>query len=412
MINVYTDAYRLSQKELYKRTVREIINYLQNQMSDNGGGFYSAEDADSEGVEGKFYVWTADEIRKILRDDANKFIELFNIKDNGNYFSETGEYNNSLNIPHLKTVDILTEKDYEFIERCRKKLHNARQERVRPLKDDKILTDWNGMLLAALAKAGFVFNNDEYINLAKSCADFLTGNLYNKSENKLYHRYRKGEIGIEGMLDDYVFLSSGLIELYFATGDIKYFEKALMFTDYAIKLFFDEEQGGFYKTASTAELILTRKKEIYDGAMPSANSVMLMNLAKLYSLTGNEQYKSIADLTIRYFAEKIQEYPAGYTAFMQALFFSFHGTPEIILVGNKTKENYQRFLDIIRKHKRFGTVLMYLDNEREISKYADWTSGIPIDNKKSKVIFCENFVCHEPIENPEELKKLLLKSLN
>ncbi len=410
LINAYTSAFKLSNNELYKKVVFEIVDYLQNEMSDESGGFYSAEDADSEGVEGKFYVWTADEIRDILAGDAEKFIEIFNVKDDGNFFSEIGEYNNSLNILHLQKIDVLNSDVYDFIEKCRKILYKARKKRIHPLKDDKILTDWNGYLIAAFAKSGFVFKDDKFIESAKSCADFLYENLYEKSSKKLYHRYRKGETGIEGMLDDYAFFSHGLLELYFTTGDIQYLEQAIELSDRAIELFYDNANGGFFRTSSDAELVLVRQKESYDGAMPSANSIMLSVLYKLYALTSNERYLVIIDKTIGTFAEKIQQYPGGYTAFAGALFYRFIGSAEIVLVGDKSKENYYEFLDVIRKSDKPNIVLIYLEKNREIEKYAKWTEAIQTDDNKCLAYYCENFACNLPVDEPEKLSEILKSS--
>jgi len=250
---VFSEAWQMTQNPLFKQTANEIAEYLNRKMRSKNGGFYSAEDADSEGEEGKFYVWKTSEIRELLPTaKAELAIEVFNLKDEGNYQDESTGRRTGKNIPHLKKSlaeladerDISEQKLADELEEIRKKLLAERQKRVHPLLDDKILTDWNGLVIAALAKAGRTFSNEQYTEQAKNCCQFIASQMFTDN-NQLKHRYRNGDLAIDAHADDYTFLMWGLIELYNATFESTYLKKAIELQEQFIDNFWDVESGGF-----------------------------------------------------------------------------------------------------------------------------------------------------------------------
>ena len=317
----YIEAYQATGKEEYKKTAQGIFTYVLRDMTDKDGGFYSAEDADSEGEEGRFYQWTTEEIHKTLsKEDAKFIIKVFNLEEEGNFTDEATGIRNGRNILYLKRP--LAEMAADFnateaelknrIEAARHRLFISRGQRIRPQMDDKILTDWNGLMIAALAKGGRAFNEPEYIEAAKRAAGFILKKMRD-ANGRLYHRYRDGEVALSGFLDDYAFFIWGLIELYEATFDVSYLKSALEFNNILLNHFWDKNNGGFYLTSDAAEVVLIRKKEIYDGAAPSGNSAAMLNLLRLGRMTGNQELEQKASQISRYFSKTISQAPHGHT---------------------------------------------------------------------------------------------------
>lgn len=288
----YTEAYQATGTREFETTVKEVFTYVSRDLTDPEGGFYSAEDADSEGVEGRFYMWTEEEMQSILGENANPVTTIFNVSRYRHSHNDLNEetYSESVglenNIPHLTKSIPEMASNYgmkedeleEYLESARDELFNVRDKRVHPDKDDKILTDWNGLMIAALAKGARVFDEQEYENAAKKCADFILERMRTKTGG-LYHRYRDGESAVPGFLDDYAFLIWGLLELYETTFETSYLKQSLELTAIQLEHFWDEKNGGFFFTSDEGwgeeEDMLFRKKEIYDGAIPSGNSVSM-----------------------------------------------------------------------------------------------------------------------------------------
>jgi len=253
----YLEAYQATGNLRYKKLCDEILSYVLRNLTNPDGGFYSAEDADSEGEEGKFYLWEFEELRKLLNQDEFNFVcEKFNIQKDGNYFDELRKGRTGKNIFYL--TQQLNEEENEKWQRIRQKLFEHREKRIHPLKDDKILTDWNGLMIAAFAKAYSVLKIDEYLNVARKSADFILKNLY--KDGKLLHRFRDGEAKIDGYLDDYSFFIWGLLELYEASFETRYLKTAIDLTETMIQLFWDGENGGFYFTDSENKDVIFRQK--------------------------------------------------------------------------------------------------------------------------------------------------------
>lgn len=332
MIIAYLEAFQATKDEKYKETVREIITYVMSNLKDKNGGFYSAEDADSEGEEGKFYLWTDNEIRELLGEKADYTKHLFSIKKEGNFRDESSGSINGKNILYLDQEEKLVMIDKTKVNEIRGTLLNERNNRIRPHLDDKVLIDWNGIMIAALAMAGRVLNNEEYINYAIDACDFI---LENVNENKkIHHRYCKGKWDISGHLDDYAFFIYALIELYESTFDNKYLLEAEKLTKDTVEMFWDKENAGFYFTSNEGEKLIIRKKEIYDGAIPSGNSIMLINLLKLSIMIEDSNFSQIGNDLIKYFFHEIKEHPTGYTQMLCGIYFAYEGNGEVTIKGD------------------------------------------------------------------------------
>ena len=299
----YTEAYQATGKSEYAKTAQEIFAYVLRDMTAPNGGFYSAEDADSEGVEGKFYVWNLEDIDRVLESgEADLVKRVFNAKLSGNFEEEaTGRLTGS-NILHQKSslsevaseLKLSREELEERLQEARKKLFAAREKRIHPHKDDKILTDWNGLMIAALSKGAQAFDQPKYADAARKAADFIFKTMRDPS-GRLLHRFRDGEAALHAHVDDYSFLIWGLLELYEASFDVHYLQSALTLNDDFMAHFWDAGGGGLYFTADDAEELLLRKKEIYDGATPSGNSVAALNLLRLARITANADLEQRAE---------------------------------------------------------------------------------------------------------------------
>ena len=333
----YLEAFQITKNPLYQKTAKEIFEYVIRDMQSPEGGFYSAEDADSEGEEGKFYLWTKKELDVILGDDSFLISELFNISPAGNFEEESTGKRNGKNIFHLKEslekfsikkgIDL---KDLEEkVNVNLLKLFNHRKERIHPQKDDKILTDWNGLIIAALSRGYQILGEKKYSESAKKAADFILSEMY--YQKRLMHRYKDGESAVSGNLDDYAFLIWGLLELYQATFEIKYLDAAFELNETLTVHFLDKESGGFYFTADDAEEIILRKKESYDSALPSGNSVQMLNLLKMARISEDESLTEIAREIEGYFSQKIERSPLAHTNMINAIDFRFGPSYDIII---------------------------------------------------------------------------------
>ena len=322
----YLEAYQMTGKIIYSDTARKILNYVTRDMMSEEGGFYSAEDADSEGEEGKYYLWTEKELKDILDKDEFVFVKkYFNIETEGNLYKkgQPGEIFGNRNIfykgfQEQTRADITKEivvSDTGKWEKIREKLYGIRAKRIPPDKDRKILTDWNGLIIAALAKAAQVLEDEDFLEAAKKAADFIFRRLEDSS-NHLLHRYSEGDAAIPGFLDDYAFLIWGLLELYKATFSNEYLQKALDLNKVLFLDFWDEKNGGFYFTSANNEQLLIRQKEVYDGAIPSGNSVAFCNLLKLADFTGNKQFKQRAYQLLKAFSPMVEQNPSAYAYFL------------------------------------------------------------------------------------------------
>jgi hypothetical protein len=414
----YTEAYQATGKSEYAGTAREIFAYVLRDMTAPNGGFYSAEDADSEGVEGKFYVWNIEEIGRVLDpNEADLVKRVFNAKPSGNFSEEaTGRLTGS-NILHLKRplstvaseLNISREELERRLEEARKKLFDAREKRIHPHKDDKILTDWNGLMIAALSKGAQALDRPEYADAAKEAADFILRTMRDSS-GRLLHRFRDDEAALAAHVDDYSFLIWGLLELYEAGFDVRYLENALKLNEEFMAHFWDAQAGAFFFTADDAEELLVRKKEVYDGATPSGNSVAALNLMRLGRMTANADLEHRAELVARAFSGSIRQFPSAYTQMLVALEFALGPSYEVVIAGRSGADDTRLMLKELRRAFVPGKVVLLrpMDEDRPaISTIASYTAKqVSLDSKATAYV-CANYQCELPTTEPNKMLELL-----
>ena len=413
----YIEAFQATGEEKYRDTAQEIFEYVLRDMQSPEGGFYSAEDADSEGVEGKFYTWTKDEIYKVLGEEDTKFVsKVFDITDEGNFSEETSQEKTDSNILHLEnsldeisdTLGIKKEDISRKIEKIRKTLFNAREKRIHPHKDDKILTDWNGLMISAISKGAQVFSDEKYLKAAIHSADFIIDNLYENS--RLLHRYRDGEAAIKANLDDYAFFIYGLLDLYEASFDLKYLEFAIELNNTLLNHFWDSENGGFYFTPDDGEEILVRKKESYDSAIPSGNSIQMLNLLKLSKIIENEELKHKAVEIEKAFSKDVIMAPMAYTQFIVAIDFKLGPSYEIVIAGTPDNEDTNMMLNSIRSHYIPNKTVVLRPPNDEASKILELINSLEFkkqENDKSTAYICSDNTCKAPTNNLSAMLKFL-----
>ncbi len=416
LTGAYTETFLVTKNPIYEQTTREILEYVIREMTSPEGAFYSAEDADSEGEEGKFYLWSTEEIRDVLNsDEAELAIRIFNMEDNGNWVDQMHEGYSGTNILHIHKT--LKELSVEFnisenelnkkVETIRSKLFKVREKRIYPFKDDKILTDWNGLMISAFCKAAQAFDENTYIEAAEKAMGFILSKL-NENNGSLLHRFREGDASIPANLDDYSFIISALLDLYETVFDTSYLEKAIQLNEYTINHFFDEENGGFYFTSYSSEELLVRHKEIYDGAVPSGNSVSILNLLRLNRITGNQNYEILASKTADAFSKSIITSPSAFTQALCALDLVFGPSYEIVIAGDTESFGTKEMLKIIRKNYLPNKVVLLKEPGNEkIGKISPFTLEQDQVNNKTAAYVCQNFSCNFPVTEIDELKKLL-----
>jgi len=414
----YTEAYQATGKEDYGKTAREIFTYVLRDMTAPEGVFYSAEDADSEGEEGKFYLWTQEEIRQALGNEEAAFIaKVFNIEKDGNFLEQATGKKNGVNILHLRKAlgelasDLdLSQQDLQaHLEVIRQKLFAYREKRVRPMKDDKILIDWNGLMIAALAKGAQAFNELEYAEAACRAADFILGNM-RKPDGRLLHRYRDGQSGVQANLDDYAFLVWGLIELYEAIFNARHLEVALELTGDMVRHFWDKNGGGLYLTPDDGESLFVRKKEIYDGAIPSGNSVAMLNLLRLGRMTATSDLEEKAARIGSAFSGSVKQLPSAHTQLMVALDFGIGPCYEVVIAGKAQAKDTKAMAKALRTSFLPNKVVLLNPGEREspeIAKLAEFTKNQSSIGGRATAYVCMNYNCKLPTTDINKMLELL-----
>ncbi|MFL0269883.1 thioredoxin domain-containing protein [Candidatus Clostridium radicumherbarum] len=398
----YTEAFHATKKEFYKEAADKIFTYILRDMTSPEGGFFSAEDADSEGIEGKFYLWDYKEVINILGDeDGSLFCKYYDITLDGNFEKK--------NIPNLISMDLHEIEDDKILksklENLRAKLFEEREKRIHPHKDDKILTSWNGLMIAALSYGGRVLKNNNYIDAARSAVKFIFKNLV-REDSRLLARYRDGEAAHLGYLEDYAFLIWGLIELYESTFETEYLSKALELNSEMLILFSDEK-GGFYLYGADSEELIIRPKEIYDGALPSGNSAAAYNLIRLARITGDSTLEEEAQKVFDTFAGTISNNPSNYSLALIACIFNFKDTKEIVIAGDKKDPDTQKYMEIINeKYLPLSTLILNNKNENTLEKFKSLNDKQMLGNK-STVYICQNFTCGIPINDENGLRDAL-----
>lgn len=413
----YLEAYHFTKKMEYAKVASEIFTYVLRDLKSEEGGFFSAEDADSEGEEGTFYLWTEKELLEILGDTGPIIAKIYGFNRAGNFLDESTGKRNGKNIPHLKEPKVQIANDLkinknkldEIIEFSRLKLFKRRKERLHPFKDDKILTDWNGLMVASLARAGIILKNDNYINEAINASNFINEYL-TRTDGRLFKRYRKGKSGLDPHLNDYSFSIWGLINLWEATFDTWFLHRALKLTDIMIEDFYDEN-GGFYIGSKNSERLIVRSKDYYEGAIPSGNSAAIFSLLKLGKITNNTRLIKIAHKSLKSFSKHVENSPTGFTNMLSSFLFDYKGSKELVVVLDKNKNDLKKIIEKIREPylPHLTIIVKDINDSFLVDKISPWISPYTMINDKPSYFICKDFTCMQPTTDLETALNYLYK---
>ncbi|HLX59295.1 MAG TPA: thioredoxin domain-containing protein [Ktedonobacteraceae bacterium] len=409
---VYLHAYLLTGDAFYRRIVEETLDYIAREMISPEGGFFSTQDADSEGEEGKFFTWTPEEIEAALPGKiAALFMRYYDVSQRGNF-----EGKNILHVAQdAQTVadeaQVTKERLQGALERGRKALFQLREQRVKPGRDEKILTSWNGLMLRSFAEAARFLERADYLEIARRNATFLLGKL--RRNGRILRTYKDGQAKLNGYLEDYTFLADGLLTLYEADFQPRWFVEARHLVDETIRLFADEQNGGFFDTGSDHETLVSRPKDIMDNATPAGNSVAIDVLLRLAAFTGDASYRQRADDYLRSLADIMAQHPQSFGHALGALDFAMSPVKEFAIIGDPQAADTQALLRVINSRFLPNSVLACADagnNEGDqfIAPAVPLLEERPARDGKATAYVCQNFACLAPVTTPEELEGLLL----
>jgi uncharacterized protein YyaL (SSP411 family) len=403
LVNLYLDAYLASGEKQHEETVRDIIRYSLRDMTNPDGGFYSAEDADSEGKEGKFYCWTRAELTKLLTpEEFNVAVRYFGVTEQGNFVdhSDPDPLPNQ-NILHIAEPE-LGAGDEKLLNSAKVKMMTARSKRVRPHLDDKVLASWNGLMLGAMARAYAVLGDETYRIAAEKNLRFLQSRLWDAKSKTLYHRWRDGERDTVQLQQAYAYLLSGVVDLYEATLEPAHLDFAIVLTDIMIAKFYDAEAGGFWQSTEAADLIL-RVKEDYDGAEPSGNSVATLALLKLGVIAGRADFRDAAQKTLKLFAGRLQNFPQAVPHMLLALDFSSEEPKRVVIAGDPAKPETKALIHAAQSVYQSNKVV--LGNAGAVEEFAK-----TLPAKDGAVVYlCTGTACQAPTSEAAKVKAMLAR---
>lgn len=410
LARIYLYAYQQTKNPAYRRVAEETFEYIIRDMTDRSGGFYSSEDADSEGEEGKFYVWTPAEVISLLGETEGRlFCEFFDVSEGGNF--EHGQ--SILNTP--KTLeDFAKEKGLDVDQTWRHlkagciRLFHVREDRVRPGRDEKCLAAWNGLMLTAFAEAANILNRDDYRQVAIRNADFILEKLVR--DGRLLRTYKDGQAKLNGYLEDYAYVTEGLLALYEATFETKYFTAARELADTMIAQFWDEANGGFYFTSEDHEELITRTKDYFDNAIPSGNSVAALALLKIHLLTMESDYQKFAVMILRTMQQVVTRYPSAFGYLLGALDFYLSEAKEIAIIGEAESHEVRLFIEeIFSRYLPNKVVAGCEPDDRQAAEQIKLLADrIPVDGRATAYV-CRNYTCLAPATTTAELAERLLE---
>ncbi len=413
------EAWRATGDRVHRRTAVEILEYVLRDMTSPDGGFYSAEDADSEGEEGRFYVWSRAELSEVLTADQLELVEqVWGVSSEGNFHDEASGAATGANILHFERPPAEVAPDLGIspdeldrrLEAVRARLFEIRERRVHPLKDDKILADWNGLMAAAMARAGAVLDEPRYLRAAADAVEFVWTRM-RTPDGGLLHRYRAGDAAIAAFLDDHAFLVWALLELYDATLDPVHLERAFALQKAQDR--FRASDGSFYFTADDGEPMLVRQREIYDGAIPSGNSVSSGNLLRLARLTGRPELEHQALAIAAAAARDLDRLPSGHSHLVAAVERAGARSTEVVVVGARSDPDTRSLLAVVRRSAPPGSVTLLVepgaagDRARRLAPFVD---AMTLIEGKAAAYVCHGFACELPTTDPDRLTELLFAS--
>ncbi|TDI75353.1 MAG: thioredoxin domain-containing protein [Bacteroidetes bacterium] len=415
LLMAYVKAAQILPEAGFDRIAREIGKFVCTELRGETGAFYSAIDADSEGIEGKFYVWTTTELETVLTSNESEFVRArFGLRDEGNFEEEapTGQLDGA-NIFHIKReLSEMSLAERAVWDPIRQKLYSHRSERIHPFLDDKILADWNGLMIAALAQSSILSGAQDNLSHAVVAAEFVFTEMY--ADGRLFRRWKDGEAAIAGTATDYVFMAHAAIELYLHTFDEKWLDRSLELHAILTTRFFDEEKGGYFITASDSESLLVRQKDWHDGAIPSANSVGFTNLIRLAHITGDDLLMEQARMILSCVSERVTSYPTAFTWLLSGLDHLLGPAVQVVIVGKPDAP------DTVRMHKELrslyaphivGVFVSTVSESDRISELAAYTKSMKSIGGKATAYVCVNHVCALPTSDVSEMRKLIHESI-
>jgi uncharacterized protein YyaL (SSP411 family) len=428
LANIYTEAYQVTHDRFYADTARNILDFALREMQQPRGGFASAKDADSliapgkpETSEGVFYIWTAKEVASVLsKQDAAVLEYAYGVESGGNVSAQQdirGELNskNVLYEAHstdqtAKKFGLTVEQAAEKLTAGRKALFEARSHRPQPPLDDKIVTAWNGMMISALARASQVLDEPRYLERAQATSRFLETHLYDSKTGKLWRSYRAGGPSVDGFLDDYSDLISGLLDLYQAGFDVHWLKWAVSLQEEQNQLFGDAKDGGYFDAGVSDPSVLSRTRESYDGAEPSPNSTAAMNLLRLAQFTDRADWRDKAQKTLTAFSARLQSNPEAVPALVSALDFRLSQTKQILIAGDPVSLDTRELLRQVNMRFLPNKILLLADGgagQQQLAVWLPFVAGAHRIQKRATAYVCENYVCKLPTADPQVMARLL-----
>ncbi len=419
LVLAYTEAYQVTGDESFGTIAKECLDFVLREMTGPEGGFLSAMDADTEGEEGGYYLWTRREIEDLLdRETAAVAAGAWHLTTQGNFMDPVSGERTGKNILHLPRalsdlapgMGVPAEDLSATLARARTTLLAARNRRNPPLTDDKVLADWNGLMIAAFARAARVFDEPRYLAAGRQAAGFILGSMRD-GDGRLLHRYRNGKAGIAGQASDYAFLVFGLTELFMATSDPSFLSTALDLQGYLDAQFWDTVHGGYFTAPGTATDLIARQKEFHDGAIPSPNSVAFTNLLRLSLMSGDTAFERRASDLARLYAGLVDQAPAAYTFFLSGLCLLYGPATGVVLCEGSGGEQGKAMADALYARYLPFTVLMVKQpgNENELARVAPFTREmVPVDQKTAAYV-CSGHTCAVPVTGVQELLELVEK---
>jgi uncharacterized protein YyaL (SSP411 family) len=406
LTRIYAQTYTITGEPLFKAVVEETVAYLVREMLDAEGGFYSTQDADSEGEEGKFFVWTPAEIAQLLGEERGEiFSRIYDVSEEGNFEKK--------NILHpILTVEQASKffrKDQTEIEAliadARQQLFTEREKRIKPFRDEKIITAWNGLMLSSLGEAIKILDQPGYVETAKRIVDFLFGKMFR--DGFLLHTYKDGQAKLLGYLDDYTFVIVGLLDLYEATFDRSLLDRATQLSETVLREFSDERDGGFFYTGKSHEQLISRAKPVFDASIPSGNAMATQALLRLYHMTGNDGYRGRAEQVLRSYYDAMTSQPFGFAHLLCALDLYLHPAKEIVVVGEPAEAQTRALARQIHALYLPNKTLQLISPQTPLETVSPLLQGKTQVDGNPTVYVCQNFTCSAPVTSWEDLKILL-----
>ena len=403
LLDLYLDCHLIGGGSAYAAIARGIAGYVLRDMTSAEGGFYSAEDADSEGKEGKFYCWTRDELSRLLKpEEFMAVVNRYGVTDEGNFL----DHSDPAPLPNQNVLSVAgarsTAADEAILISARGKMFEERAKRIRPHRDDKVLASWNGLMMGALARASAVLGEPGYLEAAEKNAAFLKAKLWEPRGKTLYHRWRDGERDTVQLLESYAFLVSGVLELYQATLKAGHLDFAVALSEGMIGRFYDAKDGGFWQSVPDASDLILRVKEDFDGAVPSGNSVAVRALLELAAITGRAEFRAAAERSLRLFGERLTQIPQAVSNMLSGLDFMIEEPLRVVIAGNPESPDGRRLLR--SAHAVYRPNKVVLGNSGAVEEFA---GTLPRNGGGATAYLCAGSSCRQPTRDPEEVAEFL-----